>query len=102
MDFAICLYNLGDRESEKPKRPMCTSWLLNNYVQSRVNFENFVFSGMAKVRSQHVHMDVLHFLCISMIYQYLGRKLACLCWLLNIIFVKVVLPAKNQFLVKIP
>ena len=62
MDFVICLYNLGDRESEKPKRPMCTSWLLNNYVQSRVNFENFVFSGMAKVRSQHVHMDVFHFL----------------------------------------
>ena len=28
MDFVICLYNLGDRESEKPKRPMCTSWLL--------------------------------------------------------------------------
>ena len=28
MDFMICLCNLGDRESEKPKRPMCTSWLL--------------------------------------------------------------------------
>ena len=28
MDFEICLYNLGDRESEKLKRPMCTSWLL--------------------------------------------------------------------------
>ena len=28
MDFVICLYNLGDRESEKPKRPVCTSWLL--------------------------------------------------------------------------
>ena len=25
MDFFICLYNLGDRESEKPKRLMCTS-----------------------------------------------------------------------------
>ena len=28
MDFEICFYNLGDRESEKLKRPMCTSWLL--------------------------------------------------------------------------
>ena len=28
MDFMIYLYNLGDRESEKPKRPVCTSWLL--------------------------------------------------------------------------
>ena len=28
VDFIIYLYNLGDRESEKPKRPMCTSWLL--------------------------------------------------------------------------
>ena len=28
MDFMIYLYNLGDRESEKPRRPMCTSWLL--------------------------------------------------------------------------
>ena len=28
MDFKIYLHNLGDRESEKPKRPMCTSWLL--------------------------------------------------------------------------
>ena len=37
-----------------------------------------------------------------MIYQYLGRKLVCLCWLLNIICVKVALPAKNQFLLKIP
>ena len=35
-----------------------------------------------------------------MIYQYLGRKLVCLCWLLNIICVKVALPAKNQFLLK--
>ena len=26
--FCDCLYNLGDREPEKPKRPMCTSWLL--------------------------------------------------------------------------
>ena len=28
MDFMIYLHNLGDRESEKLKRPMCTSWLL--------------------------------------------------------------------------
>ena len=28
MDFVICLYNLGDRQSEKPERPMCTSWLI--------------------------------------------------------------------------
>ena len=28
MDFEICFYNLGDRESEKLERPMCTSWLL--------------------------------------------------------------------------
>ena len=28
MDFVIYLYNLGDRDLEKPKRPMCTSWLL--------------------------------------------------------------------------
>ena len=25
MDFMIYLHNLGDKESEKPKRPMCTS-----------------------------------------------------------------------------
>ena len=37
-----------------------------------------------------------------MIYQYLGRKLVFLCWLLNIICVKVALPVKNQFLLKIP
>ena len=49
MDFEICLYNLGDRESEKLKRPMCTSWI-------------FAFSGVTKVRSQHVHIDVFHFL----------------------------------------
>ena len=34
-----------------------------------------------------------------MIYQYLGRKHVCLCWLLNIICVKVALPAKNQFFI---
>ena len=28
IDFVIWLYNVGDRESEKPKRSMCTSWLL--------------------------------------------------------------------------
>ena len=28
MDFEICLYNLGDREAEKPKRLMCINWLL--------------------------------------------------------------------------
>ena len=28
MGFMIYLYNLGDRESEKPKRHICTSWLL--------------------------------------------------------------------------
>ena len=28
MDFVICLYNLGARESEKPKKLRCTSWLL--------------------------------------------------------------------------
>ena len=28
MDFVICLYNLDDTESEKPKRPVCSSWLL--------------------------------------------------------------------------
>ena len=28
MDFVICLYNLGARESEKPKKLTCTSWLL--------------------------------------------------------------------------
>ena len=28
MDFVICLYNLGDRETEKLKEPMCTSWIL--------------------------------------------------------------------------
>ena len=28
MDFMIYLHNLGDRESEKTKRPMFTSWLL--------------------------------------------------------------------------
>ena len=39
MDFMIYLHNLGDRESEKPKRHMC------NYHQSRVNFENFFFFG---------------------------------------------------------
>ena len=38
MDFMI-----GDRESEKPKRPMLLS--LNNYDESRVNFENFCFFG---------------------------------------------------------
>ena len=37
-----------------------------------------------------------------MIYQYLGRKLVCLCWLLNIICVKAALPAKNKFLQKVP
>ena len=36
-----------------------------------------------------------------MIYQYLGRELVCLCWLLNIICVKVALSAKNQFLLKV-
>ena len=41
MDFIIYLQNLGDREPEKPKRPIYTSWLLNNYGQSRVDFENF-------------------------------------------------------------
>ena len=46
------------------------------------------------MRSQHVHIDVFHFLwCISMIDQYLGRKLVWLCWLLNIIYVKIALPA---------
>ena len=55
MDFVICLYNLRDRESEKLAS-------LNNYVQRRVNFENFVLSGVAKVRSQHKHIDVFHFL----------------------------------------
>ena len=44
MDFMIYLHNLGDREPEKPKRPMCTSWLsLNNHGQSRFDFENFCF-----------------------------------------------------------
>ena len=28
IDFMIYLHNLGDKESEKPKRPMSTSWLL--------------------------------------------------------------------------
>ena len=28
MDFMICLHNLGDKESQKPNRPMCSSWLL--------------------------------------------------------------------------
>ena len=28
MDFMIYWHNLGDRESEKPKIPMCTSWFL--------------------------------------------------------------------------
>ena len=28
MAFVICLYNLGDRESEKTKTPMCTSLFL--------------------------------------------------------------------------
>ena len=55
MDFVICLYNLRDRESEKLAS-------LNNYVQRRVNFENFVLSGVAKVRSQHKYIDVFHFL----------------------------------------
>ena len=41
MDFMIYLHNLGNRESEKPKRPKLA--FLNNYGQSRVDFENFCF-----------------------------------------------------------
>ena len=76
---------------------------LNNYVQSIANFENLVFSGMAKVRSQHVHIDVFHFLWrIFMIYQYLGRKLVCLCWLLNKFVSKLLFQPKINFCWKYP
>ena len=104
VDFMISLHNLGDRESEKPKRFLCTGWLLE-IIKVKVGsiLRIFVFSGMAKVRSQSVHIDVFHFLwCISMIYQSLWRKLMWLCCLLNIICLKVSLLAKSQFLLKIP
>ena len=61
MNFMVYLHNVGDRESEKPKRAMCTA-CLNNYGQSGVNFEKFLFFGMTEVRSQHVHIDIFHFL----------------------------------------
>ena len=44
MDSMVYLHNVGDRESAKPKRPS----------QSGVNFETFLFLGMAKVRSHNV------------------------------------------------
>ena len=63
MDFMIYLYNLGDRESEKPKRPVCTSWLLEIImVEVASNLRIFVFLGVATKRSQRVHIDVFHFL----------------------------------------
>ena len=57
MDFTIYLDNLGDRESEKLKRPMCTSWLLQIITVEVGSILNiFGFFGVVKVRSQCVHM----------------------------------------------
>ena len=44
-----------------------------------------VFSGVAKGRSKCVHKDNFYFSGVFPWYQYSGRKLVCLCWLLNII-----------------
>ena len=99
MDFMIYLHNLGDRMSEKPKRPVCTSRFISVFmVKDGSILRIFGFLGVAKVRSQRVHIDVFHFLqSISMIYQYLERELMCLCWLLIITYcAKVALPAKNR------
>ena len=63
MDFTIYLDNLGDRESEKPKRPMCTSWPLQIItVEVGSILSIFGFFGVVKVRSQCVHINVFHFL----------------------------------------
>ena len=73
----IYLHNLGDRVSEKPKRPVCTSRLLSIFMLKDGSILRiFGFFGVAKVRTQSVHIDAFHFLqSISMIYHYLGREL---------------------------
>ena len=105
-DLFTYFYDLNDTVRKTQK--VCVHYLasLNNFNENRVYLTIFFlgggrWGGLAKVRSKHVHMDIFHFLwCISMIYQYLGRKHVCLCWLLNIICVRVALPAKNQFFAK--
>ena len=48
IDFMIYLHNLGDKESEKPKRPMCTSWHLYIITVKAGQISRIVFLAWPK------------------------------------------------------